>query len=268
MCKRITAMHISVPIPMEHCEMTNVCTKKEHHVPIELESLDHTDNMHTQPVISQFMILWDICTILLSLTAGVYTTHMGMRDKCFPHLLNNTCESKAALQIFFGYIPGNLIVTFIDLWCVADIIFSVLMQSKYKAGSKIRYNYLKTWFLVDVVSMLSWEVIFVQPVLSQKKRLIQRVIDICRMIPLIKKRWPHLIKICHVVKAVRCRPSRLCRFVKFAPKYIIFMLKMKIVILLRVMRHIRLQRRLIMNIVELWNETTEREPAGMHIEYL
>lgn len=232
------------------------------------ESLNHL-HMETPPIIQSsspisnhlFVILWNVCTILLSLTAGVYTTHVGMRDKCFPHLLNYTCESKAALHIFFGYIPGNLVVTFIDLWCVTDIVLSFLIESRCKTGSKFRYDYLKTWFLVDVISMLSWEVVFVQPVFSQKKRLIKRVIEICRAIPLIKKRWTYLIKICHAVKAARCRPSSLCRFIQFAPKYIIFILRMRIVILLRVMRHIRLQRRLMLNIVKLWFESTPGQPA-------
>jgi hypothetical protein len=194
-------------------------------------------------------ILWDICTILLSLTAGVYTTHAGVRDKCFPHLLNNQCASKTMLPLFFGCIPGDWVVTFLDLWCVADIVLNFLIEDKTK--SRAGRSYLKTWFLVDVISMLSWEVIFVQPVFYQKKTIIERTIDLCRVLPLLKKRWHHLVRICLAVKAARCRPSSLCCFIRFAPKYIVFTLRMKMVLVLRVMRHVRLQRRLFKNLTNL-----------------
>lgn len=197
-------------------------------------------------------IVWDVLTILLSLTAGVYTTHAGMRDQCFPHLLNNNCAAaKGALPLFFGYIPSNAVVTFLDLWCVADIVLNFLTEKNVSTTTGLKnakHGYLKTWFLVDVVCMLSWEVIFVQPIFNKlrKKNIIKKVIGLTRMWPLLKKRWPQLLKICRAAKSVGCGPKRLIRY---APKYIVFTGKMKVVIFLRIMRHMRLQRRLFKNLV-------------------
>lgn len=197
-------------------------------------------------------IAWDVCTILLSLTAGVYTTHAGMRDKCFPHLLNNKCASKTVLPLFFGCIPGNFLVTFLDLWYVADIIFNFLLEEKKISEKNTESSYLTTWFLVDVISMLSWEVIFVQPVFDQKKSVVHKAVGFCKMIPILKKRWPQLIKICLAVKTARVRISGICCLIRFAPRYIVFTVKMKVVLLLRTMRHFRLQRRLFRNLKSLF----------------
>lgn len=196
-------------------------------------------------------VLWDMCTIFLSLTAGMYTTHAGMRDKCFPHLLNNKCASKTALPFFFWCIPGDALVTFLDLWCVADIVFNCLEDRSHRRGKRSRQSYLKTWFLVDVISMLSWEVIFVQPVFQQKKKIVHKVIDLCKALPVLKKRLPLLIKLLLAVKAAKCRLSSLCCLIRFAPKYIAFTLKMKVILVMRFVRHVRLQRRLLKNIASL-----------------
>lgn len=204
------------------------------------------------PINHPLKIMWDICTIFLSLTAGLYTTHAGMRDKCFPHLLNNKCASKTALPFFFGCIPGDVLVTFLDLWCVADIMFNFLLEDRsHRREKRSRQSYLKTWFLVDVISMLSWEVIFVQPVFHQKKKIVDKVIDLCKVLPVLKKRLPLLVKLLLAVKAAKCRLSSLFCFIRFAPKYIVFTLKMKVVLLMRVMRHVRLQRRLFKNLASL-----------------
>lgn len=197
-------------------------------------------------------IVWDMCTIILSLTAGVYTTHAGMRDRCFPHLLNSTCAMKTAVPMLFGFIPGDMLVTFLDLWCVADIVLNFFIQHESKSEvNNAKRSYLKTWFVVDLISMLSWEIIFVQPVFHEKKRLIRKAVDLCKMIPTLKRRWPQLIKLCLVMRASRCKPLSLCRLIRYAPKYITFTMKMKVVLLLRIMRHIRLQRQLYKNLARL-----------------
>lgn len=197
-------------------------------------------------------IIWDMCTIILSLTAGVYTTHAGMRDKCFPHLLNNQCATKTAIPMLFGCIPGNILVTFLDLWCVADIVLNFFIQHESKSEvNHAKRSYLKTWFTVDLISMLSWEIIFVQPAFHEKKKLMRKAVDLCKLIPMLKRRWPHLIKLCRVMKASRCKPSSLCRLLRIVPKYITFTMKTKVVLLLRIMRHIRLQRQLFKNITRL-----------------
>jgi len=186
-------------------------------------------------------IFWDTLTILLSISVGVYTTHASIRDLCFPHLLNNKCVvGRDGLPLFFGYFSGSTVVTLMDLWCVADIIFNFLTAN----GNT---SYLKTWFLVDVISMLSWEVIYVQPIFNEirRKRIISKAIGFTRKWPIFKKRWSHLVRLSFLAKAVGSGPTRLIRF---APKYFVFAGKMKAVIVLRILRYVRLGRRLLKNL--------------------
>lgn len=199
-------------------------------------------------------IAWDVLTILLSLTVGVYTTHASMRDQCFPHLLNNNCiglNKGAALPLFFGYFHGSTVVTLYDLWRVADIVLNFLtengssMPDNPQMRHRVKLTYLRTWFLIDVITLLSWEVLYVQPVFNRnrKKNVFLKAIGITRLYPLLRatKRWPLTLRVIRrAISMVGHRSSR--KVLRYAPKYINFALtgKMKIVIVLRILRHVRL----------------------------
>ena len=131
-------------------------------------------------------------------------------------------------------------MTLMDLWCVADIILNFLTAN----GNT---SYLKTWFFVDVICMLSWEVIYVQPIFNEirKRKIISKAVGFTRKWPTFKKRWSQLVRLSFLAKAVGSGPTRL---IKFAPKYFVFAGKMKVVIGLRILRYIRLVRRLLKNL--------------------
>uniref|UniRef100_A0A7S1BQA9 Uncharacterized protein n=1 Tax=Corethron hystrix TaxID=216773 RepID=A0A7S1BQA9_9STRA len=185
-------------------------------------------------------IVWDTLTILLSISVGVYTTHASMRDLCFPHLLNNSCVvGRDSLPLFFGYFSGSTVVTLMDLWCVADIVLNFLTVNEN--------SYLMTWFFVDVISMLSWEVIYVQPIFNaiRRERILSKAVGFTRKFPLFKRRWSQLVRLSFLAKAVGSGPTRLIRF---APKYFVFAGKMKVVIGFRMLRYVRLVKRLLKNL--------------------
>jgi len=210
-------------------------------------------------------IVWDVLTILLSLTVGVYTTHASMRDQCFPHLLNNNCvalHQGRALPLFFGYFHGSTVVTLYDLWRVADIVLNFLTEdakhvNKNKNGcSEVKHHsaaltYLKTWFLIDLITLLSWEVLYVQPVFNKnhKKNILLKAIGLIRKFPSLcttGKRCPRLLRILKWAISFAGRRS-LGKLIRYAPKYIDFALtgNMKVVIALRVIRQVRLLGSLI-----------------------
>eukprot|EP00978_Attheya_sp_CCMP212_P016300 scaffold42574_cov65-Attheya_sp.AAC.3 len=212
-------------------------------------------------------LAWDVLTILLSLTVGVYTTHASMRDQCFPHLLNNTCAALnkgQALPLFFGYFHGSTVVTLYDLWRVADIVLNFLTEdvnnkkngcSQGKSPTitviRAKLTYLTTWFLIDVVTLLSWEVVYVQPVFNRnrKKNVFLKAIGVIRIYPFLRitiKRCPVLLRI---LKRAILFAGRgfLGKLIRYAPKYIAFALtgNMKVIVALRVVRQVRLFRSLM-----------------------
>lgn len=208
-------------------------------------------------------IAWDVLTILLSLTVGVYTTHASMRDQCFPHLLNNTCAALnkgKALPLFFGYFHGSTVVTLYDLWRVADIVLNFLTEdvknkNRFSSGkspaisaTRVKLTYLTTWFLIDVITLLSWEVVYVQPVFNRnrKKNIFLKAIGFIRIYPSLRitsKRWPVLLRILKKAILFAGRGS-LGKLIRYAPKYIDFALtgNMKVIVALRVIRQLRLFR--------------------------
>lgn len=232
-------------------------TYEEVKFPITVSPVPFRRPSYHVPASHPLKIAWDILTIILSLTVGLYTTHASMRDQCFPHLLNNNCTALnkgAALPLFFGYFHGSTVVTLYDLWRVADIVLNFLTEDVNEHRNpqippRVKLTYLRTWFLIDVITLLSWEVLYVQPVFNRniKKNVFLKAIGVTRLYLFLRatKRWSMILRVSRrAISMVGHKSSR--KLIRYAPKYIHFALtgKMKVIVVLRIARQVRLVRTL------------------------
>lgn len=175
-------------------------------------------------------ILWDVCTLLLSLV-NAYLTHVAIRDRSFGW---NFYDTKF----------------FTELWFAADILLNFVTEHPLDSHrrlvtiSSVSARYLVTWFWIDVLSLLPGETLFVQPVLLrlQRRRFrwlrrFSRIFQWTRRL-LGNADFRKLTR--HVTKHQGLRATtRLTRFcIRYIPKYWLFIRNMKAVIGLRLLRQV------------------------------
>lgn len=182
------------------------------------------------PADHPYKILWDVATILISMI-GAYHGHTSIRDRSFgPSLLTIFCE----------------------VWFVIDILLNFVTQHKssmtgvvLKDGKSVWARYLTTWFVVDFVSLLPWETLYVKPIIDMQNRR-----------KFFKKAFFRTKAVIRVTRILRGRHFKLFRtaakttkhagvgargllklLIKYLPKYIFFWRRMKGVVLVRLLRH-------------------------------
>ena len=106
------------------------------------------------PADHPYKIAWDALTMLWALL-GAYRTHTRIRDRVFDQ---------------------SPLILLTEIWFTLDIFLNFVTEHKTRKGELIGdgkavwARYLTTWFLIDVLSLIPWERIYVRPVVEKIKR--------------------------------------------------------------------------------------------------
>ena len=180
-------------------------------------------------------IAWDVCTILLSLLSA-YHTHLNIKDRKFS--LHGLTE----------------------IWFFVDILLNFVTEHKSTLGRTYKAvwaRYLTTWFVVDALSLLPWETLYVQPLFDAQKRRgffaksFFRTRAVVRVTRVLRGRHFRLFgQVAKHTKHAGVGANRLLRLIiRYVPKYLLFYRNMKGVLAVRVLRQVHWIRKLIKNIM-------------------
>ena len=99
-------------------------------------------------------IAWDVLTIILTILSAL-RTHQSIRDRTYDQ---------------------SPFVVFTEFWFILDIVLNFFCEHKTSSGEIIRdgkavwARYLTTWFIIDALSVVPWERIYVKPIVEKQKR--------------------------------------------------------------------------------------------------
>jgi len=207
------------------------------------------------PLEHPFKIAWDVSTVILSI-AHSYLTHMAIRDRRF----------EASPFIFFC-----------QAWFLIDILLNFFTERKTSTGEiiydhrRIVARYLTTWFAVDILSLLPWEVLYVQPLIDVQNRRgffkksffrSKAVVRVTRHLRGRHFRW--FGTVAKHTKHHGIGAQRLLRLIiKYVPKYIMFLRNMKGVVAMRILRFVHWSRRSISNIESKVSDVSANNTSGL-----
>eukprot|EP01082_Thalassiosira_pseudonana_P015657 g14124.t1 g14124 contig9:1199849-1200349(-) len=106
------------------------------------------------PADHPYKIAWDVMTMIWALLGG-YRTHLRIRDRVFEQ---------------------SPLILITEMWFALDILLNFVTEHKTSKGEVIRdgkavwARYLTTWFVIDLLSLMPWEHIYVKPVVEKIKR--------------------------------------------------------------------------------------------------
>jgi hypothetical protein len=187
------------------------------------------------PVDHPLKLAWDFFTILVSIL-GAYHAHTSIRDRSFgPSWTLVFCET-----VFF-----------------LDILLNFVTQTKTHDGvilkslTQVWARYLTSWVVVDVISLLPWERIYLQPVIEVQKRRnffkrsFFRTKAVVRVTRIVRGRHVRsLRRLAKTTAKVGVGITRLIRLlIKYVPKYIFFWKRMKGIVLVRLLRNFHTVRK-------------------------
>ena len=99
-------------------------------------------------------VVWDVMTMIWA-ALGAYRTHIRIRDRVFEQ---------------------SPLIILTEIWFTVDILLNFITEHKTRQGEVIRdgkavwARYLTTWFIVDILSLIPWESIYVKPIVEKIKR--------------------------------------------------------------------------------------------------
>ena len=188
-------------------------------------------------------LLWDFGTVIVS-CIHAYKTHTSIRDRTFDIPYTNT------IQIF------------LELWFVVDILLNFITEHRLgtvtlRTISAISARYLTTWFVIDVLSLIPGEWLFVRPVIQRLKargriqKWLSRTKAITRVTTKLAHRWTILRQVSSAYRRQMgiggvARLVRTC--IRYIPKYILFLRNMKAVVAVRILRQWHWMRKVYYNI--------------------
>jgi hypothetical protein len=172
-------------------------------------------------------------TVLISCFYA-YATHTSIRDRKF------------------GWQHSSFFI-FSEIWFSIDILLNFAAERKISSQvilrepRKVWARYLTTWFAVDLLSLVPWEALYVQPIIEQqnrrsiwKKTLFRSraVLRFCRRLG-----GRHFKLFGQVARHSKLHAGvgalRLIRLlVKYVPKYILFFRNMKAIVAVRALRQV------------------------------
>ena len=177
------------------------------------------------PADHPYKVAWDVFTMLWSLL-GAYRTHIRIRDRVFDQ---------------------SPLIMLTEIWFTLDIILNFVTEHKTRNGEVIRdgktvwARYLTTWFLIDALSLIPWERIYVRPIVEKIKRrnFFQKTFFRSRAVVRVSRvlRGRH-IKLFGRVSRQTGTPLRrlVALIIKYVPKYLIFLRNMKGALAVRSLR--------------------------------
>lgn len=178
-------------------------------------------------------ILWDIGTVILSV-CNMYWTHCAIKERDFDRYWN--------LQLLS------------DLWFAVDICLNFMTETKLgnrtlTTFSAVAARYFCTWFLIDIMSLIPAEMLFVQPMIDKLKnrhrlrKLWNRSRAAIRWTFRVLVKWRSL-SMDYTKRNGLGAAARLTRYcIKYIPKYWLFLRNMKGVVAARLLRQVRCWRR-------------------------
>jgi hypothetical protein len=204
---------------------------------------DERDKVRRRSVIRiehPFKIVWDVSTVILSIVHS-YLTHMAIRDRRF---------------------EASPFISFCQAWFLVDILLNFFTERKTSTGEiicdhrRIVARYLTSWFAVDILSLIPWEVLYVKPLIDIQNRRgffkksffrSKAVVRVTRHLRGKHFRW--FGTVAKHTKHHGIGAQRLLRLIiKYVPKYIMFLRNMKGVIAVRILRFVHCSRRSMKNI--------------------
>ncbi len=202
------------------------------------------------PIEHPFKIIWDVLTVILSI-AHSYLTHMAIRDRRF---------------------EASPFISFCQAWFLVDILLNFFSERKTNTGEiisdhrRIVARYLTSWFAVDILSLIPWEVLYVQPLIDIQNRRgffkksffrSKAVVRVTRHLRGKHFRW--FGTVAKHTKHHGVGAQRLLRLIiKYVPKYIMFFRNMKGVVAVRILRFVHWSRRSFQNIESKPSDATNK----------
>ena len=181
-------------------------------------------------------IAWDVLTIILTILSAL-RTHQSIRDRTYDQ---------------------SPFVVFTEFWFILDIVLNFFCEHKTSSGEIIRDGrsvwgrYLTTWFIIDALSVVPWERIYVKPIVEKQKRrnfftkTFFRSKAVVRVTRILRGRHVKLFgRVAKQTKTVGVGGQRLLRLIiKYLPKYLLFYRNMRSVLVVRTLRQVHFLRKL------------------------
>ena len=163
------------------------------------------------------------------------------------------------------------------LWFLCDVFMNFFTMHVDSDGevcgdfSSVAYRYLTTWFVVDVLSLVPWELFLVQPLINEQARRgwitkaffrTKGVVKVTTIVRGKHVRWFNRVK--RQTKVVGVGGGRLLKaIIKYLPKYMLYFKRMRIVLPVRVMRVLHVCRKIGKDFVsEYSRDMTEVDDPG------
>ena len=170
-------------------------------------------------------VAWDVLTMIWA-AFGAYRTHVRIRDRVFDQ---------------------SPLILLTEVWFAVDILLNFITEHKTRQGEVIRdgkavwARYLTTWFVIDFLSLVPWESIYVQPIVEKIKRrnIFQKTFFRSKAVIRVSRvlRGRHIKLFGRVSKRSGISLHRLVALViKYLPKYLLFLRNMKGAMLVRALR--------------------------------
>ena len=170
-------------------------------------------------------VAWDVLTMIWA-ALGAYRTHVRIRDRVFDQ---------------------SPLILLTEVWFAVDILLNFITEHKTRQGEVIRdgkavwARYLTTWFVIDILSLVPWESIYVQPIVEKIKRrnIFQKTFFRSKAAVRVSRvlRGRHIKLFGRVSKRSGISLHRLVALViKYLPKYLLFLRNMKGAMLVRALR--------------------------------
>jgi len=198
-------------------------------------------------------MLWDMTTFLITLYS-FYLTNISISTRSY--------EIKESSAL-------------IELWFLLDVAISFVTEhvsstgERTGDGKKVVLRYLKTWFIVDILSMIPWETFILKPIVDMQNnrgffsKSFFRTKGVVKVTRVLRGRHFKLFgKLSRKTKHVGFGASKLLKsLIKYLPKYIMFMRRMKIIIPLRIARGYHVMRKLAKDFF-IWGGQVKRDVGG------
>jgi len=179
------------------------------------------------PADHPYKIAWDVLTMLWALL-GAYRTHVRIRDRVFDQ---------------------SPLIILTEVWFTIDVLLNFVTEHKTSKGQVIRdgkavwARYLTTWFLIDILSLIPWERIYLRPLIEKikKRNFFQKTFFRSKAVVRVSRvlRGRHIKLFGRVSKQTGTPLRKLVRLViKYLPKYLVFLRNMKGALAVRALRFI------------------------------
>jgi len=179
------------------------------------------------PADHPYKVAWDVVTILWALL-GAHRTHVRIRDRVFDQ---------------------SPLILLTEVWFTIDILLNFVTEHKTRQGQVIRdgkvvwARYLTTWFIIDILSLIPWERVYVRPVVERikKRNFFQKTFFRSKAVVRVSRvlRGRHIKLFGRVSKQTGTPLRRMVALViKYLPKYLVFLRNMKGALVVRALRFV------------------------------